>query len=65
MTGAAPVRRVEVTRPDGHRFISRASLLACRCVYRHGYRLRVVFGVDMPDGFHYLPLTWANTGVSS
>jgi len=59
---AGPVRRVEVTCPTGRRFVTVASLLAASCVYaeQDGYRLRVVFGVDMPDGFHYL--TWDPSG---
>lgn len=52
MTGT-PVRRVEVTRPDGSRFISHSTLLAARCVFTQhdGYRLREVLGVDLREGF--------------
>jgi hypothetical protein len=53
---ATAVLRVEVTTPTGRRFVTAASLLAASCVYAEaaGYRLREVWGIPMPDGFHYL-----------
>ncbi len=49
------VKRIEVTAPSGHRFVAACTLVAAMAVYRGGYRLRVVWGIPMPDGFHYLP----------
>ncbi len=50
------VKRVEVTAPSGHRFVRASTLAAAMAVYRDGYRLREVWGIQMADGFHYLPL---------
>jgi hypothetical protein len=50
------VPRIVVTRlHDGHRFAAACTLVAAMSVYGVGYRLRPVWGFDLPDGFHYLP----------
>ncbi len=48
-----PVQRAEVTTPSGHRFVRASSVAAAMSVYGAGYRLRLVWGFAMPDGFHY------------
>ncbi len=59
------VPRVEVTEiATGHRFVRASTLAAAMCVYRHGYRLRVVWGIPMRDGFHYLTCEDSPTAVS-